>query len=149
MSNEQVFLDRLGADPSDDSRAVYADWLEASGRSHEAAFLRSKPSVSHQGTLRDELDPAWVIAISRALHTGFVQLIRMIFDKGTYYETTQIEYLPLAALDDELLALLRFLGDCNFFDELIPATDKLEALIRVQAAIRLYRMFPCNYLSDE
>lgn len=67
MPSEAEYLTQLQGDATDETRAVFADWLEANGRSEQAAFLRlqlrMRADREQLAALRSTLDPAWVDAV--------------------------------------------------------------------------------------
>ena len=82
---ERAFLDRLEAEPRDDeSRSVYADWLEEHSRLEEAELIRVQLQLKSLGAedprlgilgarlreLASKVDPAWRRSIARPAIEG-------------------------------------------------------------------------------
>jgi uncharacterized protein (TIGR02996 family) len=85
MSEEESFLQAIGADPADDaSRLVYADWLDEHGGGDRAAFLRAECSAAagkpmHARTCRryaKALPEEWLRSVARPCVSGTVWVAR-------------------------------------------------------------------------
>jgi uncharacterized protein (TIGR02996 family) len=87
--DELTFLAQLTEQPSDDTRLVYADWLDEQGQAEKAEFLRLEHQVraakARLEVLAPALDPSWLGAVY-----GYHELELLGYPEGRKIETIKL-----------------------------------------------------------
>jgi uncharacterized protein (TIGR02996 family) len=71
---EQTFLEALGADPDDDSRAVYTDWLEERG-DPRAEYMRLEAEVHALGASATDFDVNQLERAAKSFDPGWRKIV--------------------------------------------------------------------------